>query len=82
MTDLYMIRRTYNRYGDYDHLIRMEGNCPTWTSPAQFALVMNRTEAQATLDLIATYRDHCCPDGIKGCSIVPIPVAAKIKVTA
>lgn len=70
MTVGFRIRRTYNRYGDYDHLIRMEGNCPVWSAPAQFALVMDRATAEATVDTIATYRDAFCPDGIKGVEIV------------
>jgi hypothetical protein len=82
MKDRYVIRRTYNRHGDYDHLTHMSGNCPTWCIPLQFALVMDMDEAQATLDLIGTYRDAFAPDGITGCAIVPFPAVAVIEVAA
>lgn len=82
MKDRYVIRRTYNRHGEYDHLIHMAGNCPTWCAALQFALVMSLDEAQATLDLIGTYRDAFAPDGIQGCAIVPFPAVAVIEVAA
>ncbi|HEV8034375.1 hypothetical protein [Yoonia sp.] len=74
MTQLFMIRRTYNRFGDYDTLCRMDGNCPMWTGAAQFGFLMYRAQAEVTLEVIGTYRDHLCPDGIKGLEIVPAPV--------
>lgn len=38
----FMIRRTYNRFGDHDTLCRVDGNCRIWTEAVQFGFLMYR----------------------------------------
>ena len=36
------IKRTYNKFNEYDFLTRVEGNCPVWTGDRKRALVMTK----------------------------------------
>lgn len=63
------IKRTYNKFNEYDFLTRVEGNCPVWTGDQKQAMVMSEKEADETLALISTYRFWTCPNGIQGMEI-------------
>ncbi|MAZ17903.1 MAG: hypothetical protein CL535_16435 [Ahrensia sp.] len=70
MTAGNIISRTYNVYGERDFLIRMEGNCPVWNGDKKQAMRMTNDAAHETQELISTYRDWMCPNGIEGVEIV------------
>lgn len=65
-----IIKRTYNKHGDHDFLVRMEGNCPVWMGAKHLAATFNEADANQTVELIATYRDWLCPNGIQGIEVV------------
>ena len=64
-----IIKRTYNDHGDADYLFALDGNCPTWSSRRR-AMAMTADEAEEIIQLIATYRDWLCPNGIAGVEAV------------
>lgn len=65
-----LIRRTYNRHGGHDYLIRMEGGCPVWSGDRRQALRLSEASARSIYSRILDYRDWLCPDGISGVEIV------------
>ena len=73
MTDT-MIRRTYNRLGDCDFLIRMDntprGWCPVWCVDKRQAVRVTATYAADLLHHISLWRDPTCPNGIAGVEMV------------
>jgi len=75
-----IIRRTYNRHGDCDYLIRMDstpsGWCPVWCADKRQAVKVTETYAADLMHHISIWRDHLCPDGIKGVEAVCIDAGA------
>ena len=69
-----IIQRTYNRWGDRMYLIRMDpwshGWVPVWCCDKRQAVRVTASYAADLLHHIALYRDHLCPDGIKGVEAV------------
>ena len=63
-----IVSRTYNKYGDKDYLTRMEGNCPVWSSK-KVAIELSEQDAKKIVELISTYRDWMCPNGIQGVAV-------------
>lgn len=65
-----IIRRTYNRHGDHDFLIRMDntpnGWCPVWCGDRRQAARVTESYAADLLHRISLWRDWTCPNGIKG----------------
>ena len=74
-----MIRRTYNRFGDYDWLIRMDhtpqGWCPVWCRDKRQAVKVTETYAADLMEHIAKWRDPTCPNGIQGVEAIDIEAA-------
>lgn len=59
--------------GDTDYLKRVEDpNIPVWTGDRRQASRMGLAAAHMTADLVGGYRDHLCPDGIKGIGLIEI----------
>lgn len=75
-----IIKRTYNRYGDYDWLIRMEetpkGWCPVWCCDKRQAVRVTSTYAADLIHHISLWRDCTCPDGISGVEAIDAEEAA------
>lgn len=69
-----IIRRTYNRHGDHDFLIRVEntpsGWCPVWCADKRQAVRLTETYAADLMGHIALWRDPTCPNGISGVEMI------------
>ena len=65
-----IIRRTYNRHGDCDYLVRMDntpqGWCPVWCADKRQAVKVTESYAADLMHHISLWRDWTCPNGISG----------------
>lgn len=53
----YLIKRTYNRHGDYDFLTRMDGDVPVWCGARQFAMAVSASDVPSLMGTISDYRN-------------------------
>jgi hypothetical protein len=69
----FTIRRTYNVHGDHDWLVAIDADgTPSWMGAEKLARLFTENDIEAALATIAAYRDHLCPDGIKGVQAIQL----------